>query len=183
MYYLIKVEDKIRIPPRDLEMELEDAIAKELRERYENRIVPDLGFVLKIIKNKIKSDGYVIPGDPFIYYLVEFEALTFDLAINEVLIGDVKEVLDFGAFVNIGPTDALLHVSQIGGEKFRYDKKSKSFVSANKRTIKKGDIVLTKVSTVSYRNSLADSRIGLTMRLEGLGKEEWLKKKENKSKK
>jgi DNA-directed RNA polymerase subunit E'/Rpb7 len=59
-----------------------------------------------------------------------------------------------------------------------YDKKNKNLVSrAEKKSLKKGDSVFVKVSTVSMKSTTADTKIGLTMRPDGLGKEEWLGKK------
>jgi DNA-directed RNA polymerase subunit E'/Rpb7 len=42
-------------------------------------------------------------------------------------------------------------------------------------TIKKGDTVYAKVSTISMRNTIQDIKIALTMRAEGFGKPEWIK--------
>ena len=80
--------------------------------------------------------------------------------------------------MSIGPFQGLLHVSQIDREKFYYDKKAKTLGSkALKRAVKKGDEVLVKVSTVSMKATSSDTKIGLTMRPDGLGKPEWLEQK------
>ena len=157
---------------------LEDAVRAILRERYEGRIYKDLGIVLSVDNPEIRSDGAVIPGDSGAYYSVEFEALSFLPTVNEVYRAEIKEIVEFGAFASIGPFQGLLHVSQIDREKFYYDKKAKSLGSkALKRSIKKGDDVLVKVSTVSLKSTSSDTKIGLTMRPDGLGKPQWLEKK------
>jgi DNA-directed RNA polymerase subunit E' len=95
--------------------------------------------------------------------------------VNEVFEAEVKEIVEFGAFVSIGPFQGLLHISQFGREKYFYDKKAKTLVSrAEKRSVKKGDTLLVKVSTVSLKATTADTKIGLTMRPDGLGKPEWM---------
>jgi DNA-directed RNA polymerase subunit E' len=120
----------------------------------------------------------VIPGDSGAYYSVQFEALTFYPVVNEVYRAEIKEIVEFGAFASIGPFQGLLHVSQIDREKFYYDKKSKTLGSkVLRRSIKKGDEVLVKVSTVSMKSTSSDTKIGLTMRPDGLGKPEWLEQK------
>jgi len=178
MYHIKKIEDRIRIPPSMFGSVLEDALRAILRERYEGRIYKDLGIVLSVDNPEIRSDGAVIPGDSGAYYSVEFEALSFLPTVNEVYRAEIKEIVEFGAFASIGPFQGLLHVSQIDREKFYYDKKAKSLGSkALKRSIKKGDDVLVKVSTVSLKSTSSDTKIGLTMRPDGLGKPQWLEKK------
>lgn len=182
MYYLVNAEDKIRIPSSMMNMDVKKAATKILRDEYERRVLKNIGLILAIDNVEIVSDGIVIPGDQHIYYTAKFDALVFKPMVNEVFKGDVREIVDFGAFVTIGPFDGLLHLSQISGEKFHYDKKSKALTSKSKKSIKKGDTLLFKISTVSMKSS-TDVKIGLTMRSEGLGKVEWLEEKKKKEKK
>ncbi len=178
MYHIKTIEDRIRVPPDMFGSELEDAVQRILRERYEGRIYKDLGIVLSIDEPKVLTEGTVIPGDSGAYYTVSFEALTFIPVVNEVYRAEVKEIVEFGAFASIGPFQGLLHVSQIGKEKYYYDKKSKTLSSREAgRSVKKGDEVLVKVSTVSLKSTSSDTKIGLTMRPDGLGKPEWLRPK------
>jgi DNA-directed RNA polymerase subunit E' len=178
MYCIKTIEDRIRVPPSMFGSGLEDAIKTILRDRYEGRIYKDLGIVLSVDNPKVLSEGLVIPGDSGAYFSVQFEALSFLPKVNEVYRAEVKEIVEFGAFVSIGPFQGLLHVSQIDKEKFYYDKKAKSLGSrALKRALKKGDEALVKVSTVSMKATSADTKIGLTMRPDGLGKPEWLEQK------
>lgn len=184
MYFVKTVQDRIRVPPSMFGSEIEDAVQAILRERYEGRIYKDLGIVLSVNNPKILSEGLVIPGDGGAYYTVEFEALTFYPMVNEVYRAEIKEIVEFGAFASIGPFQGLLHVSQIDKEKFYYDKKSKTLSSrALRKSLKKGDEVLVKVSTVSLKATPSDTKIGLTMRPDGLGKVEWLEQKARKGKK
>ena len=184
MYYLNDAEDKIRIPPDMFGSKIEDAALRILRERYEGRIYRDTGAVLVITDPEIKSEGVVIPGDAGAYYSVNFKTLTFMPHVNEVFKAEVKDVVEFGAFATIGPFQGLIHISQIGKEKYYYDKKSKALTSrAAKKNLKKGDSVLVKVSTVSLKPSSTDTKIGLSMRPDGLGKLEWIEKPEKPKKK
>jgi DNA-directed RNA polymerase subunit E' len=178
MYYLKTIQDRVRIPPSMFASALEDAVNTILRERYEGRIYKDVGIVLAVNNPKVLSDGQVIPGDGGAYYSVHFDALTFYPIVNEVYRAEIKEVVEFGAFASIGPFQGLLHVSQIDKEKYYYDKKSKVLGSkALRRNLKKGDEVIAKVSTVSLKSTSSDTKIGLTMRPDGLGKPEWLVEK------
>lgn len=185
MYYLKTIEDKVRINPSLFASELNDALLRIIREKFEGRVFKDVGVVLGISNPTPLSDGIVIPGDGGAYYRVRFDALTFIPGVNEVYPGEVKEIVEFGAFVGVGPLHGLLHLSQISKEKFSYERKTKTLVSrAEKKSVKKGDSLLVKVSTVSLKSTIQDTKIGLTMRPDGLGKIEWLdddeKKKEEK---
>ncbi len=192
MYHMKVIEDRIRLPPSMFGSDIESAVQRILRERYEGRIFKEMGIVLSVNNPRILSDGTVIPGDGSAYYTVEFDALTFIPAVNEVYRAVVKEIVEFGAFTSIGPFQGLLHVSQIGKDKYIYDKKSKVLTTRTpNRAIKKGDDLILKVSTISLKSTSSDTKIGLTMRPDGLGKPEWFggenaataPKKEEKSKK
>lgn len=183
MYYLMNVEEKIRIPAGMLAMDIVDAATKVLRESYERRMFKGVGLVLSVGDVEIADKGIVVPGDQHIYYTTKFNALVFNASVNEVFESEVKEITEFGAFCSLGPLDGLLHVSQIAGEKFYYDKKSKVLSSKGRKSIKKGDFLLLKISTVSLKPSPSDTKIGLTMRSEGLGKPEWMEEKKKAKKK
>lgn len=183
MYYSITIEEKIRIPSTMLAMDIKDAATNVLRNSYERRIFKEIGMVLSIDDIEIQELGIVVPGDSNIYYTVKFNALVFNTSVNEVFESKVKEIVEFGAFLNIGPLDGLLHVSQIGSEKFYYDKKGKSLTSRSKKTIKKDENLIVKISTVSMKSTSHDTKIGLTMRSDGLGKMDWFKEEKKVEKK
>jgi DNA-directed RNA polymerase subunit E' len=183
MYTIKTIEDRIRVPPSMFGSDIEDAVRNILRTRYEGRIYKDLGIVLSINNPKVMTEGLIIPGDSGAYYTVQFEALTFAPVVNEVYKAEIKEIVEFGAFASIGPFQGLLHVSQIDKEKFYYDKKAKNLSSkVLKKVLKKGDDIIVKVSTVSMKSTSSDTKIGLTMRPDGLGKTEWLEQKSAKKK-
>ncbi len=184
MYYINEIEDRIRVPPDMFGSKIEDAVLRLLREKYERRIFKDTGMILAVNDAKVSGEGIVIPGDAGAYYSVKFDALSFIPLVNEVYKAEVKEIVEFGAFASIGPFQGLIHISQIGRDKYYYEKKSKALTSrAAKKSLKKGDEVMVKVSTVSLKPSMTDTKIGLTMRPDGLGKEEWLSKVEKKPEK
>ena len=91
--------------------------------------------------------------------------LVFNLDIDEIVAGEVSELADFGCFVRLGPLDGLVHLSQITSDFISYDKKSSAFVSKNTgRSLKKGDKVFAKVSSISFKGGIKDAKIALTMR-------------------
>ncbi|MCD6549445.1 DNA-directed RNA polymerase [Candidatus Micrarchaeota archaeon] len=183
MFNLLHVKDKVRVPPRYFSMRLEDALTELLSEKYERVVDKEIGVVLSIHNVEPKSEGIIIPGDPSAYFDVEFDALVFKPVVNEVVRTEVTEVVEFGAFLWLGPVDGLVHLSQITNDFLTYNRRIPALIGKDtKRTLKKGDTVLAKISTVSMSGTIKDVKIGLTMRPLGLGKEEWvvqeLKKRE-----
>ncbi len=184
MYYMKSISDRVRVLSSMLGSDLEDAVLRILRDKFERRIFKETGMVLSVDDVEIASEGVIIPGDSGVYYNVKFKALSFVPLINEVFEAEIKETVEFGAFASVGPFQGLLHVSQISKEKFFYDKKSKTLTSRiEKKSLKKADELVLKTSTVSLKGSASDTKIGLTMRPLGLGKKEWLEEKKKKEEK
>lgn len=176
MYYIHSIEDRISIPPSYFGQDIEKTALEVLRTKYERTLDKDIGIIITVFNVSDISDGYIMPGDPSTHHDLKFDALVFSLDIDEVIAGEVSELADFGCFVRLGPIDGLVHLSQITSDFITYDKKSSAFVSKNTgKTLKKGDMVYAKVSSISMKGSIKDAKIALTMRPDGLGRPEWLK--------
>jgi len=174
LYYIHGVKDRFKLPPQSLDEDIEAVAAQVLRRKYEGTIDKEAGVIVAIFNVRNVSDGILYPGDPATHHDVEFDALTYMPSVEEIVNGEVTEIAEFGAFVRIGPMDGLVHVSQITNDFLSFDGKSQAFVSKRSgRSLKKGDIVRAKISTISMKNSVKDSKIALTMKPEGLGKSEW----------
>ncbi|MCL4383079.1 MAG: DNA-directed RNA polymerase [Candidatus Marsarchaeota archaeon] len=179
MYKKYLVRDTIRVPSEYFDRDLDEVLKELLEKNYEGIIDRDMGLIVSVFNIKIIGDGLIYPGDPATHHDVEFEALTFIPQVNEVVSGEVTELIEFGAFVRIGPMDGLVHVSQITDDFVFFDKKNQMFNSKKSNIIlKKGDEIFARISTVSIKTTLKDSKIALTMRPEGLGKLEWTKTKQ-----
>ncbi|MCX8174616.1 MAG: DNA-directed RNA polymerase [Candidatus Micrarchaeota archaeon] len=175
MYYVNSCRDRVRLPAQCFSMKLEDALTQILREKYERRIDKEAGLVLAVWNVKAAGDGIVIPGDHAAYYDVSFDALCYLPQVNEIVEADVSEIVEFGAFLSLGPLEGLVHLSQIANDFLTFNKKTMSFSGKeSKKILKKGDHVFAKISTVSLKGSIPETKIGLTMRPDGLGKEEWI---------
>ena len=88
---------------------------------------------------------------------------------NEILCGEVVDVTAYGAFIRIGPVDAMAHVSQIMDDKVSYDEKGSALVGRKTNVrIKRGDIVKGRIASVSLGRG-GRSKIALTMRHPTLG--------------
>jgi DNA-directed RNA polymerase subunit E' len=176
MYYRLKLEDKVRVPPHRLGENLELVILDVLQEQLEGSIDKEIGIFIAVTKVLDVGEGELVPGDGAIYYDVLFEALALRLSLQEVIEGIVVETTTFGAFISLGPIDAMLHVSQISDEFINYDEKNGRLNCKDSgRFIGVGERVRVRVVTLSLNErEPRDSKIGLTMRQTGLGTELWL---------
>ena len=175
MYFVLTCKDKVRLPAQLFALKLEDALTQILREKYERRVDKDAGVVLALWNAKPAGDGIVIAGDNAAYYEVAFDVLAYHPLVNEVIETDISEIVEFGAFLALGPMEGLVHLSQIANDFLTYNKKTQAFTGReSKKMLRKGDHVFAKISTVSMKNNIPETKIGLTMRPEGLGKDEWL---------
>jgi DNA-directed RNA polymerase subunit E' len=170
------LEDKVRVPPQRLGEKLEKVILDVLQEQLEGSIDKEIGIFICVTKVQDVGEGEIVPGDGGVYYDVKFEALVLRLALQEVIEGVVVETTSFGAFISLGPIDAMLHVSQISDEYINYDEKNARLIcQESKRFIGVDDVVRVRVVTLSLNErEPRDSKIGLTMRQAGLGTALWL---------
>lgn len=164
-----------KLPPEHFGDDLEKVALDVLRRKYEGTIDKELGVIVAVTDVSDISDGLIYPGDPATHHNAKFKALVFMPQVEEVVSGEVSELVEFGAFVRIGPMEGLVHVSQIANDFLSFDKKVPAFISKKTgKNLKKGDAVLAKISTVSMKKTVKDSKIALTMKPEGLGKPEWI---------
>ncbi len=176
MFKLITLQDTIRIPPETFGNPLEKVGREQVKQKYEGVVDEELGYVIAVTTIEVSPIGKIIPGDGATYHKVSFSLLTFYPIIQEVVEGDVVEIADFGAFVRIGPVDALLHVSQLMDDYISYDEKQGVLLGKeSKRKLTTGDQVRVRITAVSLGRAGSSGKIGVTARQPFLGKLEWLK--------
>src|SRR5690242_17801001 len=183
MFARVYMSDVVRIPPNKLTNSLKNTAIGILKEKYESMISPELGYVVMIIDATANSVGKLVAGDGATYHRVNFEALTFYPKLQEVVEGEVVEITDFGAFVRIGPTDALLHLSQITDDYLKSDVKQ-GIIVANQsaKSLKIGSRIRARVTAVSLGKGAAMGKIGITCRQPFLGASEWIEQEIRKAK-
>ncbi|MDD1751437.1 MAG: DNA-directed RNA polymerase [Methanothrix sp.] len=176
MYKRMKLEGVAKIEPDQMGEPLEAAVDKALRDKYEAVVDKTLGTVVAVLGADDIGEGNILPGDGAVYYQVTFNALIFKPEMQEIIEGEVVEIVKFGAFLSLGPFDGLLHVSQITNEYISYDEKNARLVSKeSNKSLGEGDKVRARVIAVSLNEKEPrESKIGLTMRQTGLGRLEWL---------
>ncbi|RME78184.1 DNA-directed RNA polymerase [Candidatus Woesearchaeota archaeon] len=179
MFYKIKVKDHIRVPPKEFDIERDQAIINRIKKKYDGYISNELGVVIDVATLDQVGEGKVIPGDGAIYYDCEFTLLTFKPELQEVLIGKIKDIADFGAFLSIGPIEGMVHVSQTMDDFVSFSKEKVLTGKESGRVLKVGDKCRARLIAVSYKDPTSP-KLGLTMRQEHLGKLEWIEEARNK---
>ncbi len=176
MYKKVTLVDTVRLPPDRFGDDTEVVVKELLREKLEGRIDKTLGSIIAVTNVLEIGEGKILAGDGAVYYDITFEAITFKPELQEIIEGKVVEVVEFGAFIGLGPLDGLLHVSQIADDYISYDEKNSRLVGKEtNKAVAEGDKVRARVVAVSLNErEPRESKIGLTMRQAALGKLEWL---------
>ncbi len=176
MYVKLRAVDVVRVPPERLGDDLQVVVTEMLQEKLEGRLDKKLGMLIAILDIVDIKEGRILIGDAGVYYETVFDALVFRPKMQEIVEGEVVEIVEFGAFVEIGPLDGLLHISQITDEYISYDEKGAKLVTKDTgRTLGEGDKLRARIVAISLNErDPSDSKIGLTMRQPGLGKLEWI---------
>lgn len=177
MFKLVALEDTIRIPPEKFGEGIDTVGYEQLKMKYEGMVDEELGYVIAVTKIKVNPFGKIIPGDGATFHKVKFSLLTFFPKIQEVVEGEVVEIADFGAFIRIGPVDALLHVSQLMDDYISHDERQGVLMGKEtKRKLTTGDHVRVRITAVSLGRGGGSGKIGVTARQPFLGKIEWITK-------
>ena len=183
LFSISTLQDVVRIPPSLFGTALKKAAVNILKSKYESMINADLGYIIMIMDAKVESMGKMIAGDGGTYHKVVFDALTFYPKLQEIVQGELVDITDFGAFVRIGPTDALLHLSQVMDDYLKSDVQS-GVILANQsgKTLRVGSTIRTRITAVSLGKAASMGKIGITCRQPFLGADEWIAEEIKKAK-
>jgi DNA-directed RNA polymerase subunit E' len=181
MFYIVEVEDYVRVEPKLFGLKTSDAVAKQLQETYANYHDKEIGEVVGIISVLEVGDGIIIPGDGAAYYNSRFKLIVWKPELQELVYCIVEEITNFGAFINLGVMKGMIHISQTMDDYVSFSSSNSLLGKDSKRVLKKKDTCLARIVAVSYKGD--QPKIGLTMRQPGLGKLEWIKEEKQKSKK
>jgi DNA-directed RNA polymerase subunit E' len=183
MFYEIAVKGHVRVPPIFFSEQTEKAVLDSLNKQFDGFISKDLGIVIGVTEVGEIREGVIIPGDGAAYYDTLFKILTFRPEVQEILPGRVSDITDFGAFMNIGPIDGMIHVSQTMDDFVSFSKANVLTGKESKRVLKVNDLCRARVIAVSFKD-ISNPKIGLTMRQHRLGCLQWIEddlKKEKKA--
>jgi DNA-directed RNA polymerase subunit E' len=172
MFYKIKLQDFVALEADLFNKDLALAIEEQLTRDYTNKTVEDFGFVVSVLEILNIGEGFKLPEDSSRHYVVDFEVITFIPEIHEVILGNIVSVTNFGAFVNLGVIEGLVHLSQTMADQASIS--NTGVIQGNKSglTLKEGDVVRASIVAVSFKD-LKNIKLGLTLRQPGLGNVDW----------
>lgn len=173
MYYKLEITDHIRVPPNMFAVDVRESVTKQIKDKYNGLVSKEMGIVIDVAEINEIGDGIIISGDGAAYYETNFTLLTFKPELQEVVVGKIKDIADFGAFINLGPIEGMIHVSQTMDDFVSFSKEKVLTGKESSRTLKVGDMCRARIIAISFKD-LNNPKIGLTMRQPGLGKLEWI---------
>lgn len=172
MFYLTDVEDHVRVDPKLFGMPTIEAVENQLRETYAGHYDKELGKVISVVNVSEVGEGVIIPGDGAAYYSSKFKLLVWKPELQELVYGEISEITNFGAFINMGSMRGMIHISQTMSDFVSFGKTGVLLGKSSKRTLKSGDLCIARIVAISHKGN--EPKIGLTMRQPGLGKIEWV---------
>lgn len=185
MFYIMEVEDYVRVDPKFFGLPTKQAIDEQLKITYVDYYEKELGKVVAVIEVMSIGRGVIIPGDGAAYHKSRFKLLTWKPELQELVLGAISEITNFGAFIEMGVLKGMIHVSQTMEDYVSFSKTGTLLGKSSKRILKSKDLCLARIVAISHKGG--HPKIGLTMRQPGLGKLEWIKedkiKKEKEAKK
>lgn len=182
MYYETEIKDHIRVPPSYFSENLKEVILRSLNEKYEGFISKDLGIVIAVSEVLHIGEGVIIPGDGAPYYDTRFKILVYKPELQEPLLASVSDITDFGAFLNTGAIDGMVHIGQTMDDFVSFSKTGVITGKESKKVLKVGDKCKARIIAVSYKD-INNPKIGLTMRQSQLGTLTWLEEEKKKQEK
>ena len=178
MFYEIEAQGHVRVSPDKFGSNTKKAILHRLNEDFKDYISKPLGVIVAVSEITNIKDGILIPGDGAAYYDTKYKLIVYKPEMQEVIQGEITEIADFGAFINLGPIDGMIHISQTMDDFVSFSKDKQLAGRDSKRSLKVGDPCRARVIAVSFKD-VTNPKIGLTMRQPGLGKLEWIEAEEN----
>ncbi|MBU0958960.1 MAG: DNA-directed RNA polymerase [Nanoarchaeota archaeon] len=181
MFYLTEVEDYVRVDPKLFGLPTAEAVEQQLKDIYADYYDEDLGKVIEVIEVLNIGEGVIIPGDGAAYYNSSFKLLVWRPEIQELVYGEISEITNFGAFIEMGTMRGMIHIGQTMDDYVSFSKANSLLGKASKRSLKPGDLCLARIVALSHKGD--EPKIGLTMRQPGLGKLDWIKEDQIKKEK
>lgn len=178
MFYIVDVEDYVRVEPKLFGLDTAEAVKQQLQKTYMEFQDRELGEVIDVLEVNEVVDGIIIPGDGAAYYKSLFKLIVFKPELQELVYGQIEEITSFGAFINMGVSRGMIHISQTMDDFVSFSKTGSLLGKDGKRSLNVGDNCLARVVAISFKGD--EPKIGLTMRQPGLGRLDWIEADKNK---
>ncbi|MBI2148017.1 DNA-directed RNA polymerase [Candidatus Woesearchaeota archaeon] len=173
MFYNIKIQDHIRVPPKLFSKSVKESVIQRIRKKYDGFISKEFGIVIDVADIDTISEGVIIPGDGASYYDTTFDLFVYRPELQEIVLGNIRDIADFGAFINLGPIEGMIHVSQTMDDFVSFSKEKVLNGKETKRSLRVSDRCKARIIAVSYKD-VSNPKLGLTMRQPQLGRLDWI---------
>ena len=173
MFYIAEVKDHVRVEPKLFGLPTQEAVSQQLTKTYEDHYDKERGKVVAVVEILEVGEGIIIPGDGAAYYDSRYKLLVWKPELQELVYGEISEIVNFGAFINLGAMRGMIHIGQTMDDFVSFSKSDTLTGKASKRVLKQRDLCLARIVAISHKGDTP--KIGLTMRQPGLGKLEWIK--------
>lgn len=182
-FKIVEAEDYVRIPPTEFGKPLEEIALTQLKNRYEGKVLREVGHVVAVLSVKVSREGKIVFGDGGTYHKAVFKLLAFMPLDGEVVEGVVENVREMGMLVRIGSVSGFINKIHVMDEpNVFFDATTKSYIGEKtKRRVSVGDVVRARITGLSFVTPREGFefvlRVTMNMRMPGLGKLEWIKEK------
>jgi len=170
MFYEVLVTDHIRVEPNKFGMDTDKAVRMQLEESYFGFQDKDIGKVVAVLDVLEVKEGIIIPGDGAAYYESTFRLIVFRPELQEVVYGIVDEIINFGAFMNIGAMRGMIHISQTMDDFVSFSDSGVLTGKDSGRNLVKKDKCIARIVAISYKEgepkSTEKSKTGRSKRTE-----------------
>lgn len=173
LLYKLILKDVVAVEPKYASSDTKEAVLASLKKEFLGYNDRDIGSIVEVVDVLEVGIGKVMMEDSAIYFEVTFEAIAFRPDNQELVKGYVRDIVDFGVFLNIGAMDGMIHLSQTMSDFVSFSEEKVIAGKDTKQTLKVGDICIAKIIAISYRD-INNPKIGLTMRQPYLGALTWL---------
>ena len=165
MFYEVLVTDHVRVEPNKFGMDTDEAVRLQLEESYSGFQDKDIGTVVAVLDVLEVKEGIIIPGDGAAYYESTFKLIVFKPELQELVYGTIEEITNFGAFINLGTTRGMIHISQTMDDFVSFSESGVLTGKDSSRNLVQGDKCIARIVAISYKGE--EPKIGLTMRQPG----------------
>jgi len=152
MFTLVEMKDTIRIPPWEFHKPLKDAVADELRLKFANKVVMNVGLCIALFEITKLEESYIFPGDGASHTKVYFSYVVFRPFMNEVIIGKIRSLSRDGIYVTLGFFDDIFIPMDYLQQPSRFDEKLQAWfwVFTNEEG-ESHDLIMEKEDPIRFR--------------------------------
>ncbi|KAF3449692.1 hypothetical protein FNV43_RR10423 [Rhamnella rubrinervis] len=107
MFYLSRIEHKLRVPPDLHDRPIEEAIKGELQKLFVDKVIANLGLCISVYDIRSITGGFIFPSEGSATYTVVFTLIMFRPFVGEIIAAKLKESNVNGLRLSVGFFDDI----------------------------------------------------------------------------